>query len=371
MAHTESTESFHSSTNFIHGVGQNFTNSSDQGVANFALGISGIICAPVVLALLIVVVCVYKAYKTTLQRLVLYHIILSLFSELSIALQIDVNFPSQRWSCVFVVYLYLYFEISWYVYTTVVTNCLFILTLRLIRGSPRMWRYGKVAECVCIVLALSAPMAYLWIPIQDRSYEKINCDNQESIKWNEDSMIWSIATMVVWVEVLFVYIALCIIFCFLRFRLRNKHLTTLLKIILYHTGANAVIMGLTTFIAIYSTYRYYSHPSKSLSSIFYVIIGVGVPLIILLSAILQSLLSLQHRNNQRCTNCRGFCCKRRQDVELNVNESQDETNPTSHPLNQPSHTYFSIPYTGQFTQVSVNECSEDNGERTPLINDNA
>ena len=368
MAHTERTEFFPSSTNFVHGVGQDFTNSSYLVVANYAHGISGIVCTPVVLTLLIVVVCVYKAYKTTLQRLVLYHIIISLLFELSYALRIELNFPSQRWMCVFVVYLYLFFKLSWYIYTTAVTNCLFMYTLRLIRGSPRMWRYGKVAECVCIFLALSAPMAYIWIPIQDGSYEAIDCDNQGSTKWSEDSTIWSIATVVLCVEVLFVYIALCGLICFIYRRLQSKRLNALLKRFLYHTGTNAVSLGISTLIAANSMYRYYNHTSKSLFSALYSIAGVGEPLVILVSAILQSLLSVQHRSNQHCTNCCGFCCKRRQDVELNVNESQDKTNPTSHPLNQPSHTYFSIPYTGQFTQVTTSEHSEDEGERTPLIN---
>ena len=168
-------------------------------------------------------------------------------------------------------------------------------------------------------------------------------------------------------EVLFVYIILCILCCFLRCHLQNKQLTTLLKIFLYHTGTNTTIMGFATFIEIYCIYRYYNHPSKLLSRVFYVITGVGGPLLLLVPAILQSLLSLKHGSNRRTKSCE-FCCKRKQDVELNVNDSQ-ETNPTSHPLNQPSHTYFSIPYTGQFTQVSVTEQlhSEKNEEKSPLI----
>ena len=46
------------------------------------------------------------------------------------------------------------------------------------------------------------------------------------------------------------------------------------------------------------------------------------------------------------------------------------TNPPSRPLNQPSHTYFSIPYTGAFTKVSsISEHSElkKESEKTPLI----
>ena len=44
------------------------------------------------------------------------------------------------------------------------------------------------------------------------------------------------------------------------------------------------------------------------------------------------------------------------------------TNPTSYPINQPSHTYFSIPYTGAFTEVTSDECGQQSvGEHTPLV----
>ena len=55
---------------------------------NYSISISAAICSPVVLILLILVVCVYKAYKTTLQRLILYHIIFSLLCELPLILLI-------------------------------------------------------------------------------------------------------------------------------------------------------------------------------------------------------------------------------------------------------------------------------------------
>ena len=94
------------------------TNSSDLVYENYVLGVSGIILAPVVLTLLILVVCVRKAYKTTLQRLIFYSIIITCTSEVSFALQIILNFHTQRWLCILVIYLYLYAVLSWYVYIT-------------------------------------------------------------------------------------------------------------------------------------------------------------------------------------------------------------------------------------------------------------
>jgi hypothetical protein len=67
--------------------------------SNLVIGIAGIICIPFVFALLVVVVCGFRAYKTTFQRLILYHIIITLFCECSSALQIQIDFSRPRWLC--------------------------------------------------------------------------------------------------------------------------------------------------------------------------------------------------------------------------------------------------------------------------------
>jgi hypothetical protein len=133
-------------------------------LSNLVIAIPGIICAPIVFALLAVVLCGFRAYKTTFQRLILYHIIISLFCECSFALQIQINYPHPRWFCAIVIYLRLYFMLSWYVYTTAVTNYLFLLTLRLLRGNPKIWQYGNFAECFefCVCLSLALPVAYMY-----------------------------------------------------------------------------------------------------------------------------------------------------------------------------------------------------------------
>ena len=50
-----------------------------------------------------------------------------------------------------------------------------------------------------------------------------------------------------------------------------------------------------------------------------------------------------------------------------IGKSDTPTNPTSHPVNRPSYTHFSVPYTGGFTQITDGAQGENEGEESPLI----
>ena len=188
-----------------------------QEVYNLVTGITGIICAPIVFVLLGVVVCAFRAFKTTFQRLILYQILIALLCECSFALDIQIDSFTQKGGSVSLPYtFFLYCHLSWYVYTTAVTNYLFLLTLRLLRGNPNIWKHGKFAECFCIGLSLTLPAAYVWIPIHDRSYQAWHCDKLSSTKWDKDAIILNIAILVLCLEVLVISIILCSLFCYLR-----------------------------------------------------------------------------------------------------------------------------------------------------------
>jgi hypothetical protein len=328
-----------------------------QEVSNLVVGIAGIICAPIVFALLAVVVCGFRAYKTTFQRLILYHIIIALFCECSFALRIHIDSPCPRWLCVIAIYLYLYCILSWYVYTTAVINYLLLLTLRLLRGNVKIWRHGKFAECFCVGLSLALPAAYVWIPIRDGTYEVINCDRLSSTKLDKDASIFNIAILVLCLEVLLVSLILCSQFCYLRLLYKaQRQLTTLLKHFIYHTGICSVVVGLAVLWSTYYLYRYYRHPSKILSAIVHTLGIIIEPLALPISAVFQTLLSIRHQNSQYCQKICKICCKSRRQVTqgrpyMDTDGNENQTNPPSNPLNQPSHTYFSVPYTGAFTQA--------------------
>ena len=331
------------------------SNNSTTNYSIYTTSISAAISSPVVLTLLILVVCVYKAYKTTLQRLILYHIIFSLLCELLQILVITLKFSFPLWTCATIIYLSLYTVQSWVVYTIVVTNCLFIITLRLIRGNTRMWRYGKVTECICVCSALVSPIAYFWVTILD-GYHVALCKGIHPSTVTRIGILLATIYAAASVEILFVSIIVCSFFCVLQRQIQSRPLSNLLKRLLCYTIACTVF---TIFSAFSITSLFFKYPLETFSVKIEVISGV-FPFIVLASTIVLSSLAIR-------PNCKHLCCNvsdhKRYQMDENVNESQGATNPTSRPMNQPSRTYFSIPYTGAFTQVTVNEHNEERGVR--------
>ena len=350
-------------------------NNSELEVSNLVAGISGIICAPIVFALLAVVVCAFRAFKTTFQRLILYHIFIALLCECSFALEVQIDSSrSKQQVCVTAIYLYLYCILSWYIYTTAVTNYLFLLTIRLLRGNPNIWQHGKLAECFCVFFSLALPAAYVWIPIHDRTYQYHYCDKHSSTKWDKDDIILNIAILVLSLEVLMISFILCSLFCYLClvYRAHQRQLTTLLKHFIYHMAISSVIVGFAILMSTKSLYRYHRHSSKSLSVFVHTVGAVVEPLVLLISAIFQTLLSIRHQNGQYCQKICKICCKFRCQVTqeqpyMDTDRNENQTNPPSNPLNQPSYTYFSVPYTGAFTQVTSDEHHQLLAEHAPLL----
>ena len=64
----------------------------------FITSVSGIIYTPIILILLILLSCVYKSCKTTLQRLTLYYVLIALLCECMYGLHITANYEASRWS---------------------------------------------------------------------------------------------------------------------------------------------------------------------------------------------------------------------------------------------------------------------------------
>ena len=337
---------------------------------SYAAGTSGIIFSFVVVSILLVVVFVYKAYRTTFQRLILYFIIIALFCELTFALQLVLNLSNVRWICVPIIYFYLYFPLACHVYITLVTNTSFLLALRLLKGTfTKIQKGGQCGEVevFCIVLTIITPMAYIWIPIHDGSYEALNCNGSEEESemdtWNKDAIVLNLIVLVMCLEVVLVCIVLCCIFCLVRCRVRNRQTTILLKKLVYHTGINAVMMGINLLAVTYSFYRSRVHPSELMSDIVNTILGILLPLIIFVAVLFQALLSIRTAKGQS----RSYTVHQ---IKCNGDTNcEDPTNPTSHPINQPSHTYFSAPYTGAFLTISA-EHTNSEGERRPLIHTN-
>ena len=118
--------------------------------SGYVTGALGFVFFVIILIILILVTCVFKVYKTTFQRLILYYIVIGLLCELTFGLQIELNLGSQTWICVPIIYFYLYFPLAGHVYITTVTNWIFLLTILLLRGNIKLLKGGKCIECFCI-----------------------------------------------------------------------------------------------------------------------------------------------------------------------------------------------------------------------------
>ena len=66
------------------------TNDTDDDfrIGNLALGITGLLQLPVLFTVLVLMIFVYKTYRTTFQRLILYFAVIGLWFQFSCALRI-------------------------------------------------------------------------------------------------------------------------------------------------------------------------------------------------------------------------------------------------------------------------------------------
>ena len=65
-------------------------------ILHLLMSVSGIVCSVIIILFLFVLIVASRAYKTSLQRLNIYNIILGLICEVAYALQIEVHFKTKE-----------------------------------------------------------------------------------------------------------------------------------------------------------------------------------------------------------------------------------------------------------------------------------
>lgn len=373
---------FQLSSIFSQNCANNDSEAGGRWERNIALGVSGITTSSMLLIIIFLVIFVLRAYKTTLQRLVLYYVIIGLFTELTFALQLSILKENVNHNlCMAVIHLYLYARIACFAYITMMTNCLLFLTLCVMRGKCRFQQNNAtiIMEFVCITFAVLAPVTYIWRPLTSKSYEvfcesKTNLTNNSIIicNWHRDAIILNSIVFVMSAEVVTVSFALCVFVCLIRQKLvvRSKPASILFRSSLCHTLINAALMGFNMLFTVFCIYRYhFRHFSKTITKTAYVsIIGVLIPLTLLISITFQFCVSVRMAKKPRMKfKFCNHCCVVDQDVI--IDETESKTSPISRPINQPSHTAsISAPYTDAFTDITAslrNKCKQ--GEKKPLL----
>ena len=102
-------------------------------VSSLIIGICGLVLFPVAPVILCLMLFVYKTYKTTFQRLIIYYIVLTLWLDIPVALLIVGAFTDTdgEWICNVQQYLLISSQFAWYTYIIITANFTLFLTLYL------------------------------------------------------------------------------------------------------------------------------------------------------------------------------------------------------------------------------------------------
>ena len=337
--------------------------------SSLVIGVAGLLQLPVVLIILFLMIFVYKTYRTTLQRLILYYVIIGLWFEFSYsAVQILGVFTDERWICVILQFLFFSSMIAYHVYIVAITNFSLLLIPCLMRGRPVSKRIGKYVECICVVLmAIIALTAASVVQIEDHF---AGCTNPKP--GIPDIEIRGIIVMSIYfgvnLEVVLVSLSLCFAFCFIRRRIRNRQTAILLRNSVYHVVINAIVMVVMSIGIGYDIYMWSKHKIYNSRDFFdttaVIIWNIIFMLAVGVSVIVQAVLCIQV-STQGNTCCK-WCCRENEDQHYAIIDGKDiATNPASTRISQPSHTTFAVPYTGGFTEITAN--SDPESEQRPLI----
>ena len=331
------------------------------------IGVTGILLFLVVSVILLLMIFVYKTYKTTFQRLILYYVILGLWAEFTYALQIFGVFSDKRWVCIIEEYLRFSSVITWYTYVVAISNFSLLLVPCLMRGRPVSKKSSRCVERICVVSTVI--IALVVTGVVEVEYLGALCLSQEPIIRHSVIILYMSIFIGINLEVVLVSLSLSVFFHFIRQRINSRQTALLLRNSIYHLGINAFLMAVYCIGAAYNIYI------ESQALISAVVISIWEILVVLsvgLSVIIQAILCIQ-TSTERNTCCKR-CCYVIQYQHYAVIEGKNintstATNPTSSRVSQPSYTNFAVPYTGDFTQIttSINNCyNGETNEQRPL-----
>ena len=355
--------------------------TTELKILHLLMSVSGIVCSVITLLFLLVLIVASRAYKATLQRLNIYNIILGLICEIAYALQIKIHFERedsvhQDAFCEALGFLYVYTRFMWYTFIVLYTNCLLFFALRLRMGKPLSQFGSRCIELICVIGSIFAPLAYIWLPFQNHMYgldnqffcwiQYIKLVNGTCIVNNRNLIVVNSVFIGMSAEVILVCFVACVVYCFLHKIVQNRQSASLLKRSQYIIAINisffvfCVIFIITTFVNIQPITLYIS---LYFSVLFPLCLQVWITLYFLLSLNIKSCPKFLRfiRTQARISTPTPQSAR-----DFGIDKSDTPTNPTSHPVNRPSYTYFSVPYTGGFTQIT-DGAQDETEEQTPLI----
>ena len=337
---------------------------------NLAMGISGAVC---LLLSFVILACLLflRAYKTTMQRLIVYNAVLTILYQLGNVLQLEhqFNYKGQDVVCALLGGFYMYIANVTFTFAAVIITYLLYLVLKLYNtGSlSQSKRSSCLIESLCIVVAFTLPFTFLWTPVVHNGFGlggfycwikdmDINCNSHYT-----DLIIMYSVSEVTSLEMLVASGIIFAVYCRMRTRthLRKQYVNTLVQktcfLVSFHAVGFAVVtvaFGLVFYLL--STNVFVPDQSLMLS------VAIIFPIFYEFALIVLFLVSLR-TSNIKAPNVRPrvhWAWKINSDITLKTAPSKSSYKPGD----QPSYTTFTIPYTNEFTQITVNEGGDEDTE---------
>ena len=321
----------------------------------------------------------YKSYKSVLQRLFLVFTVDTVVLEILLGLQIEHRFKYQGQDqfCTALGFLIQWTGSMTYTYSLGIVIVLAITVYQTIRGySFTETVRKKIAEFVLVLAAFLIPLLYIWPPFingdygletaycwirqMDRECKRVDLSNQ---------LQFFVISQTIELMCVFVTIVLAVLYCVLRYKYKGIGTYQVMTLL----GQTLLLM---TFLVCHWVINCIAIGIHSVTHESYIVWlttdAVPIPLLYLLVpfGFLVHLYAVRHTGRVKCCKCTPHCCRRyfkgiRRDY---YTPEHSETRPTSHPINARSNTYWSVPYTNEFTSVVAIESSgEESKERQPLV----
>ena len=346
----------------------------DSWHARGAAGVTGLL---ITLIFLCELLCDHQAYKTTLQRLVLYYTILNFMYHIlnSVNGLVHNHSPPSPGDLTALENAAMYFANAAFILPAIIINYLMSLILRLCCGCHMRHPQSKlstfITELVCF--AFGVLFSLMWLPANTAinfkhfSFDMFYTVYASGCQANEISDTESVIAVVLSAAIITEMVVAVIVLNFahrrVRLQVRGQQVLALERKthIIVTAVALIYVIGITvSFPLCLLEERINWNASEIFLAIWFPILN-------------QCNLFILYVASIRTTNHPLFCLQRKKFQAPDRTDKKHLTNPSSHPFNQPTHTTFPIPYTGGFTDITrtsgvySDDASSNTEEVIPLL----
>ena len=338
----------------------NCTNFTYQQLKSFNLarGITGTFCLLMSFVILVLLLRYFKAYKSTMQRLILYNAVLTTLYQAGNVLQLEHQFSytGQDIVCAILGAFYMYIANVTFTFAAVIITYLLYSVLKSYITGSQLKLNSYFVESVCVAVAFILPLTFLWSPFLHNGFglggfycwikdTDINCSNDYT-----DLIIMYSVSEVISVEMLMASCFMFVVYCRMQTQVKQHYINSLIQKTCFLVSLHAVGFAIVTVafsVVFYLLVGNVFVPNQSLMFS----VGTIFPIFYEFALIVLFIVSMRTSKIQN----------RRQRLHA-VHTKNLQTRPSKSsfvPTTQPSNTTFTVPYTGAFTDITTESVHEE------------